>query len=84
MEISLALARLGQRPALSDTPKERTENLKIEIPIAQPEADSLLREYQLTTYSLAHNPNLLVAIQAGKTIRRLSYRAYIQKLLSRE
>ena len=84
MEISLALARLGQRPAPSDTPKERTENLKVEIPIVQPEADILLREYQLTTYSLSRHPNLPVAMQAGKTIRRISYRAYIQRLFSRE
>jgi transglutaminase-like putative cysteine protease len=84
MEISLALARLGRRPAPSDTPKQRAEQLKVEIPVVQAETDTLLHEYQLATYSMSHNPNIPAADQAGKTIRRLSYRAYIQKLLSRE
>jgi transglutaminase-like putative cysteine protease len=84
LEINLALARLGQRPALSDTPKERTEHLKVEIPFADDAADCILHEYQLSTYSLAYKPDIPSTTQAGKTIRRLSFRALFQRLLSRK
>jgi hypothetical protein len=83
LEINLALARLGQRPAPSDTPRERTEHLKVEIPFADKDADCILHEYQLSTYSLAYKPDISATIQAGKTIRRLSFRALFQRLLSR-
>ena len=55
-----------------------------DIPVADIAADRILHEYQLSTYSLAYEPDISAATQAGKTIRRLSFRALFQRILSRE
>jgi hypothetical protein len=54
------------------------------MPVTESAADFILHEYQLSTYSQAYDPDIPAADRAGKTIRRLSFRAWFQKLLSRE
>ncbi len=81
-EINSALIRLGDNPNLTDTPSERTSNLAEALPPAGPPANKLLNEYQSAIYSRNYSPDLPAAQQASSRIRVLSYRAWLQRLLS--
>ena len=63
LEINLALNRLGLRPKPSDTPRQRTEHLKVEIPMAESPAELLLSEYQRSTYSQNYHPDICIRCQ---------------------
>ncbi len=84
LEINLALSRIGKRPSITATPAERVHVLQQAIPPAAPAAETLLREYQLSTYSRGYLPDLASAIRAGTIIRRLSYRAFLWRLLTQQ
>jgi transglutaminase-like putative cysteine protease len=81
-EINRALSRLGSRPNPNFTPAERAASLGQLVPQAAPPADRLLDEYQLTVYGQNYSPDLVVAQQAGKEIRSLSLRAWLQQLIN--
>jgi transglutaminase-like putative cysteine protease len=82
LEINRALKRLGKPAAIYDTPAERAATLARLLPAAAGPSRILLAEYQSTEYS--PNPgNAFAATRAGKEIRRLSYRAWLQKIFVR-
>jgi len=81
-EINSALNRLGSNPSLTDTPAERTLSLAEVLPPAGPPAKRLLEEYQSAVYSRNYSPDLPAAQLASSQIRSLSYRAWLQRLLS--
>jgi hypothetical protein len=81
-EINAALRRIGMKPSPTDTPLERVVSLETALPPAELPANRLLGEYQSATYSQGYSPNLLMALQAGKEIRSLSYRAWLQRLVN--
>jgi transglutaminase-like putative cysteine protease len=80
-EINRALSRLGNHPNTNYTPAQRAASLGELLPQAAPPADRLLDEYQLTIYGHDYSPNLPVAQEAGKEIRSLSFRAWLQRLI---
>ncbi len=82
LEINHALGRIGKKPAIQDTPFERTSALISAIPETSAPAGRLLSEYQASVYS-PHAPDAEVASQAGKQIRRLSRIAWLKRLFSR-
>jgi transglutaminase-like putative cysteine protease len=79
-EVGRALVRLGASPALADTPAERAAALVDLLPLASEQAYSLLAEYQAATYS-PHRYNAYLAQEAARTIRRLSWRARLQRFV---
>jgi hypothetical protein len=82
LELNRALTRLGQRPAPTDTPRERGQSLKRLLPAAKTPIDSLVGEYQSATYG--NRPgDAEVARAAGLEIRRLSFQAILERILSR-
>jgi transglutaminase-like putative cysteine protease len=81
-EINHALYRIGRQPAVQDTPRERTTSLITAIPETSVPAERLLAEYQSSMYS-PHPSDAEAARQAGKLIRRLSWEAWLRRLLSR-
>lgn len=81
-EINRALARLGEQPGKNATPAERAARLSSVIPPATAPAQTLVREYQIGTFS--PNPaNLELAVQSAKAIRWLSYRTILKRMLAR-
>ena len=82
LEINHALKRIGRKPAIQDTPKERTASLISAIPAASIPANRLLAEYQTSAYS-PHSANAEIAQKAGKEIRNLSWVTWITRVLSR-
>ncbi|HSB66927.1 MAG TPA: transglutaminase-like domain-containing protein, partial [Anaerolineales bacterium] len=82
LEINHALDRLGKKPAIQDTPSERTASLIDAIPQALTPASLLSTEYQTSIYS-PHPANEEAAKQAGREIRNLSWLAWFKKILSR-
>jgi hypothetical protein len=83
MEINKALRRLGSPPGMHDTPAERAAKLAGLLPEAQGQVWSLLKEYQLSIYSL-RSPNMAVARQAGIQIRKSSYQAVFSSFTGRK
>lgn len=83
-EINAALSRLDQHPSPTDTPAERVSSLETTLPPASPPARKLLAEYQTAIYSRDYTANLLAAQEAGSTIRSLSYRAWLQRWITRK
>jgi len=81
-EINRALARLGEQPGKNATPTERAARLSSVVPPAAQPAQTLLHEYQIGTFS-QKPANLELAAQSAKTIRRLSYRIILKRLLTR-
>ena len=81
-EINRALIRLGSQANPNNTPAERAASLGELLPLAAPPADRLLVEYQTAIYSQNYTPDLPVALQAGKEIRSLSFRAWLQHLIN--
>jgi transglutaminase-like putative cysteine protease len=82
LEINHALARLGQRPAATATPAERSKILIQTIPQAEVPAKRLLTEYQVGIFS-PQPADTQAARQAGLEIRRLSYREWIMRIFRR-
>jgi transglutaminase-like putative cysteine protease len=82
LEINHALDRIGKKPAIQDTPSERTASLISAIPDTALPAERLLTEYQASVYS-PHSSDAEAARQAGKLIRKLSWLAWLRHLLSR-
>ncbi|OGO30658.1 MAG: hypothetical protein A2136_03150 [Chloroflexi bacterium RBG_16_54_11] len=82
MEINRALVRVGEKPAIQDTPAERTDSLIKIIPSATAPASQLLAEYQTSAYS-PYPADLDVAQKAGHEIRKLSWVAWLSRILSR-
>jgi transglutaminase-like putative cysteine protease len=82
LEINRALNRLGKHPRLQDTPRERAATLITAIPETATPVERLLAEYQASVYSpLTGDPE--AGRQAGNQIRRLSWLAWLKRLLSR-
>jgi transglutaminase-like putative cysteine protease len=82
MEINHALDRMGKKPEPQDTPTERTNLLISALPaVAQP-AKTLLIEYQKSVYS-SERPNHEIAKLAASEIRKISWREWVRKFLSR-
>lgn len=82
LELNRALARLGRRPAATDTPAERAAALVDLLPEAAIPIQTLLLEYQAAIYSQSPG-DAEVARLAGNQIRRLSFLALFQRLLAR-
>ena len=82
MQINYALVRLDAPPEPADTPAERAETLRRLLPEATDPAESLLSEYQTGVYGRRPG-DLPVARMAGHTIRSLSWKAALRRLLDR-
>jgi len=82
LEINHALNRIGKKPAIQDTPHERTASLISAIPAASAPANRLLSEYQTSVYS-PHSADAGIAQKAGREIRNLSWLRWITRILSR-
>jgi len=82
LEINRALNRLGYPPAVHDTPAERVESLAVHLPPAAIPADVLLANYHASIYSPSP-PDPGRALEASKEVRRLSYRALLDRWLAR-
>ncbi len=81
-EINRTLARLGEQPGKNATPAERAARLSLIIPPATEPAQILVREYQIGTFS-PKPANLELAVQSAKSIRQLSYRMILKRMLAR-
>jgi transglutaminase-like putative cysteine protease len=82
LEINHALARLGQHPAATATPAERSAALIQAIPQVETQANRLVTEYQVGIFS-PQPADTQAAHQAGLEIRRLSYKELVRRLFSR-
>ncbi|MBN2550984.1 MAG: transglutaminase domain-containing protein [Anaerolineales bacterium] len=82
LEINHALSRLGQKPAETDTPAERASNLGQVLPPAYSPAQNLVSEYQIEVFG-RRPANLTAAQLASHEIRRLSIKAWMERLLAR-
>ena len=81
-EINKALSRLGNSPALPDTPAERAQKLTEILPVAAVPIQSLITSYEAITYGphFLDDPN---ARRAGWEIRKQSYLSKLQRWFSR-
>ncbi len=82
LELNRALTRLGSPPAPADTPAERALALTRLLSEAADPIQRLLAEFHVAAYS-PRSGNLRVARQAARTIRDLSWRARIRRLVAR-
>ncbi len=82
MQINYALVRLGAPPEPADTPAERAEALRRQLPLATGPAERLLAEYQTGVYGRRPG-DLHVARRAGHAIRSLSWKAVLRRLVDR-
>jgi len=79
-EITRALTRLGAPPSPADTAAERAVSLTGFLPLGAGQTHALLAQYEAAIYS----PHRIVgddAQDAARTIRRLSWRLKLQRLL---
>lgn len=83
LEINYALSRLGAPPVPADTPAERATALGRLLPAVAEPARRLLAQYHAVTYSTRRG-DLLVALEASRDIRTLSWRAVVRRLIGRE
>lgn len=83
MEINLALSRLGQHPEPKDTPSDRADSLAETLPSAKQPTNTLLKEYQLATYSSKGSVDIQSARKAGNEIRWLSFKELYNRVLDR-
>jgi transglutaminase-like putative cysteine protease len=81
-EINKALGRLGKLPTQNTTPYERAAILGDILPAARKPVNTLITEYQLSTYSMRPADQLL-AYEAGLEIRVLSQKAAQTNFLDR-
>ncbi len=82
LEINHALNRVGATTSPQDTPTERANLLTASLPNATMHTDNLLLEYQRSVYS-RHPGNREIARLSALEIRKLSWRAWIDRLLVR-
>lgn len=84
-EINYALARLGSKPALTDTPAERAEVLVQVLPFSTDPVQRLINVYQIVSFSQTpvEQEYISDASQAGLRIRLLSYKAMIRYLFDK-
>ncbi len=82
LEINRALARLGEEPVVNETPAERANNLGRILPEAHKPAMTLVHEYQIATFS-RQRADVYTAVNAGRQIRSLSFKAYLRRILAR-
>ena len=82
VEINRALSRLGEAPPVTATPAERADNLGQIMPLADKPAQRLVSEYQRGIFSL-QPPNLAIAFSAAADIKTMSYKTFLQRILSR-
>ena len=81
-EFNSALARLGAYPESADTPAERAAALIRLLPDAEEPAGRLLAEYHVSAYS-PRPGNLHDAQRASRSIRLLSWRSVLRRLVAR-
>jgi hypothetical protein len=82
VEINGALSRLGEAPAVTATPAERASRLGQIMPPAEKPAQRLVNEYQRGIFSL-QPPNLAIALGAAADIKTMSFKTFLQRILSR-
>jgi hypothetical protein len=82
LEINHALARLGSRPRITDTPIERAHKLSSLIPEAQEPANCLVTEYQQEIFGILP-ADLNAARQAASEIRLLSFKSLLRTWFAR-
>lgn len=82
-EINSALARLGSRPPVTDTPAERAENLGRVLPEVKSPARNLVAEYEMATFSPGYEADLTAAKQDGSEIKVASFKAWFKRAFSR-
>lgn len=81
LELNRALSRLGSPAGSPETPAERAANLSRILPLAATPINTLLTEYQSSTYGLRPG-NIDSAQSAGREIRSKSYLALLQRLIN--
>ena len=69
-------------PPADETPAERANKLGEVLPPARKPAHRLVQEYQVATFS-TRPANLEIAQEAGSEVRKLSIKAYSNRLISR-
>jgi transglutaminase-like putative cysteine protease len=82
LELNRALRRLGTPALATDTPAERALRLGRQVPPLEPPGQALVEQYQAMVYS-PHLGDERIAQQAGRDIRRLSWLAWLNRLLAR-
>ncbi len=82
LELNRALSRLGKPPNLADTPSERGTDLVQILPVAEKPVQSVIVPYQNSIYGNQTSEHEDAQL-AGKEIRKLSYLARLQRILSR-
>ena len=85
LEISRALTRLGQAASPSATPNERASALIADLPVVTQPTNQLVQRYQMHIFSthIAENSDQEDALEAGRQIRNLSFKAMIQRFFQR-
>lgn len=81
-EINRSLGRIGLEPAADLTPAERATALGSALPPAESPAQRLVQEYQIGTFSRLP-ANLEIARQSANELRKISWYAVFQRILSR-
>jgi transglutaminase-like putative cysteine protease len=81
-ELNRALVRLGHYPVSTSTPTERALVLASLVPTLKDPAEIVVGEYQIYTYR-QRELDPVNAVRAGRVIRSVSYRQWIQGLLNR-
>lgn len=81
-ELNQALVRLGHHPGSTITPAERALVLSSLIPMLKDPAEIVVGEYQIYTYR-QHEIDPINAVRAGRVIRSVSYREWIQGIMKR-
>jgi hypothetical protein len=79
-EVDRALARLGASSLSANTPAERAAALAALLPPASESTHQLLAEYEAATYS-SHRYNERLAQEAARSIRGLSWKAKLRRLV---
>ncbi|MFC2025830.1 transglutaminase domain-containing protein [Chloroflexota bacterium] len=82
LEINNALVRLGNQAAMTDTPRERAENLGNTLQLSKAPANMLVTEYQIETFS-TNKADKSIAVEASREIKKISYKDYLQRLIQR-
>ena len=82
LELNRALSRLGQPPERSHPPSERANDLVQVLPVTEKPVNSVITPYQTSIYG-NQAADTEDAERAGKEIRKLSFLAKLQRLLSR-
>lgn len=85
LEISRALARLGQAASPSATPNERASALIEDLPAVIQPTNQLVQRYQVQVFSThnAENSDQEDALEAGRQIRNQSFKAMVQRFFRR-